>query len=309
MEEAGKNICRFCLAFIPLNSELHLVKDLEKDLLDCLPELNLHIPLEPISCQRCFDDIQSMYAFKRRFLTTKRLLQELADEHGPITTDNVLEYVKGKSEHLERTEDGDVDLNTGNTTNVKEEAPNRLRRRRIIIKFFRCRDCRRKLFKRNRRGFPVNTLINRKRRVVDRREKYKCEQCEFVTVYKHRHRSHLQAHVQLKPFQCYDCNYCTNRKDNLAQHVKIHADFKPYRCDSCDYKSRRLSNLKSHLNKHRNMRPFLCDQCKATFSRKANVKKHILAVHFRSAKLPTLKIHTDFFHYLSSFEIFVFWKL
>lgn len=283
MEEASNNLCRFCLALIPLNSRHHVVKELDKDLLDCLPQLNLNIPVEPISCERCFDHMQSMYAFKRRCLTTERFWQQLAGRHGPITTGDVLEYVKAKSEHLELTEDGDVNLNTENITNIKEEASNR--RKHAIVKLFRCSDCRRKLFKCNRCSFStksrslLNTHQKRHVGVVDRRKKYKCEQCKFVTVHKHRHRTHLQTHAKLKPFQCYDCNYCTNRKDNLAQHVKIHADCKPYRCGSCNYRSRRRSNLKSHLNKHRNVRPFLCDQCKATFSCKASVKKHILAVH------------------------------
>ena len=58
-----------------------------------------------------------------------------------------------------------------------------------------------------------------------------CEQCAFVTRYKHHLQyHHISTHSRLKPFTCIKCNYACSSKSALNSHMKYSCKFTNVNC-------------------------------------------------------------------------------
>ncbi|KAJ5174404.1 uncharacterized protein N7482_000281 [Penicillium canariense] len=72
----------------------------------------------------------------------------------------------------------------------------------------------------------------------------------------------------------HDCENCRfGRKENIKSHVQTHLDDRPYKCDVCDKKFVRGHDLKRHLKTHTGKKPFAC-RCGASFARQDALTRH-----------------------------------
>lgn len=83
-----------------------------------------------------------------------------------------------------------------------------------------------------------------------------------------------------KPLQvtfpvCPICTKDTANLPNLRSHLQWHLNNKPYHCDFCPAKFSRASHLARHRRTHTGEKPFECKQCGKTFSRQDKLKTHV----------------------------------
>ncbi|KAJ5493089.1 hypothetical protein N7539_001835 [Penicillium diatomitis] len=72
----------------------------------------------------------------------------------------------------------------------------------------------------------------------------------------------------------HDCGNCRfGRKENIRSHVQTHLDDRPYKCDVCEKKFVRGHDLKRHLKTHTGKKPFAC-RCGASFARQDALTRH-----------------------------------
>ncbi|KAJ5132870.1 hypothetical protein N7448_007028 [Penicillium atrosanguineum] len=69
------------------------------------------------------------------------------------------------------------------------------------------------------------------------------------------------------------CNCRFGRKENIKSHVQTHLDDRPYQCDVCDKLFVRGHDLKRHLKTHTGKKPFEC-RCGASFARHDALTRH-----------------------------------
>lgn len=70
-----------------------------------------------------------------------------------------------------------------------------------------------------------------------------------------------------------DCGSRFGRKENIKSHVQTHLDDRPYQCDVCDKLFVRGHDLKRHLKTHTGKKPFGC-LCGASFARHDALTRH-----------------------------------
>ncbi|XP_059084127.1 zinc finger and BTB domain-containing protein 14-like [Tigriopus californicus] len=63
-------------------------------------------------------------------------------------------------------------------------------------------------------------------------------------------RSHLQIHVNIKPFVCEFCEAKFSRASHLCRHRRTHTGEKPYECKKCGKLFSRQDKLKTHMDRH-----------------------------------------------------------
>lgn len=77
-----------------------------------------------------------------------------------------------------------------------------------------------------------------------------CNECPFVTEFKHHLEYHMYNHSGQKPFRCSKCSYCCVNKSMLNSHLKSHSNVYQFRCADCIYVSKYCHSLKLHLRKY-----------------------------------------------------------
>lgn len=111
----------------------------------------------------------------------------------------------------------------------------------------------------------LKIIINKLK--IETKDKFKCQQCPFVTTW----RSYLSKHNLLHRntddtnlFKCHNCSYKSKYKSYLKDHMVVHQKFvgeKKFRCQHCPY----TAYLKRHLRKHKNRVHssfiYKCKQC------------------------------------------------
>lgn len=78
---------------------------------------------------------------------------------------------------------------------------------------------------------------------------FACNDCPFVTEYKHHFGYHLKQHAGVKPFKCKLCSYEGISKYTLTSHMKSHSAVHQYRCGDCGFGGKYIRQLLSHLQK------------------------------------------------------------
>ncbi|KAJ5989146.1 hypothetical protein N7481_004356 [Penicillium waksmanii] len=69
------------------------------------------------------------------------------------------------------------------------------------------------------------------------------------------------------------CNCEFGRKENIKSHVQTHLDDRPYKCDVCEKEFVRGHDLKRHLKTHTGNKPYIC-ACGARFARHDALTRH-----------------------------------
>lgn len=69
------------------------------------------------------------------------------------------------------------------------------------------------------------------------------------------------------------CNCDFGRKENIKSHVQTHLDDRPYKCDVCEKEFVRGHDLKRHLKTHTGNKPYIC-ACGARFARHDALTRH-----------------------------------
>ena len=123
---------------------------------------------------------------------------------------------------------------------------------------------------------------------------YKCETCEFATVYRenlHRHKRGKHSEKVLGPgqtFSCGLCNYSGRTQVTLdAHYMNIHPGEKKFKCPrgDCDYRTDYVARLTTHKWKHepklKDRKPVVClfQGCNARFGSYSGLGIHRVCAH------------------------------
>ena len=106
------------------------------------------------------------------------------------------------------------------------------------------------------------TATNSKESNINRYRKYKCKQCNHVSMNKKESWEHNKVHINKdKLLKCPNCDFNTGFKHHLEYHLRCHYKSKPFRCIKCSYSCINKSMLASHLKSHSNVYQFRCNDC------------------------------------------------
>lgn len=81
------------------------------------------------------------------------------------------------------------------------------------------------------------------------------------------------------------CEICGKQmyKDHLKTHMNIHLNIKPYACTYCSKAFVSKGRLDEHVRTHTGHRPYICDICGKGFTQRHCVKTHKESVHGKEA--------------------------
>ncbi|XP_051524700.1 zinc finger protein 335-like isoform X3 [Myxocyprinus asiaticus] len=140
---------------------------------------------------------------------------------------------------------------------------------------------------------------------------YKCESCDYSSVYKKDVIRHSAVHNKSKSrktdmsyvnpsqvpkvseFPCPICHRVYPMQKRLTQHMKTHStekphmcdklshtNDKPFKCEDCKYSTSKEDFLVSHIAiKHTGEKPFSCDMCHFTTRHRKNLRLHVQCRH------------------------------
>lgn len=119
---------------------------------------------------------------------------------------------------------------------------------------------------------------------------FKCEECEYTSVYKKDVTRHAAVHrkVKTKPntgpkvseFPCPVCHKVYPLQKRLTQHMKTHSSEKPHMCDKCGKSFKKRYTFKMHLLTHIQSlgdNKFKCEFCEYSCDNKKLVLNHQLS--------------------------------
>ncbi|CAH0602323.1 unnamed protein product [Chrysodeixis includens] len=124
----------------------------------------------------------------------------------------------------------------------------------------------------------VNSIHNKANRV-------RCEICN-AKVTKNNMTSHLQGHVDVKPYKCSykTCGRKFKRKGDLQKHAIIHYPSHQYQCSYCDRRFARKYRWWQHERLHESGDKVECHYCGVTFKSKTYLGRHIKRAHGPDSK-------------------------
>eukprot|EP00095_Tigriopus_kingsejongensis_P002664 maker-scaffold1023_size69924-snap-gene-0.18 protein:Tk02664 transcript:maker-scaffold1023_size69924-snap-gene-0.18-mRNA-1 annotation:"unnamed protein product" len=120
---------------------------------------------------------------------------------------------------------------------------------------------------------------------------YKCDYCEYATVYKQCLDDHLKRHLRKlgksedpNTTLWYYCDKCANRyvsQDSLTQHIqRIHEKIvKTFACEQCSRTFPSKKILAKHVAKEHIKREYPCQECGKVWLVKTELNNHIRVVH------------------------------
>ncbi|UYV83676.1 SETMAR [Cordylochernes scorpioides] len=104
---------------------------------------------------------------------------------------------------------------------------------------------------------------------------FKCEHCDYRTIYKNDLKVHLCTHTGEKPFKCEHCDYRAIQKKSIVRHLGTHTGEKHFKCEYCDYRAIQKNNLVRHLGTHTGEKPFKCEHCDYRAIDKNSLVRHL----------------------------------
>ncbi|XP_041347438.1 zinc finger and BTB domain-containing protein 41-like isoform X2 [Gigantopelta aegis] len=112
---------------------------------------------------------------------------------------------------------------------------------------------------------------------------FKCDECDFETLRKHKFTVHKKLHTGVRDHVCEVCGKGYLTGGALRSHMLWHSD-KIHQCtfEPCNYSSPSKRQLEQHvrlMHTQRDMKPFACHLCSHRCSVRGNLDKHLRTVH------------------------------
>ncbi|CAH0548724.1 unnamed protein product [Brassicogethes aeneus] len=133
-------------------------------------------------------------------------------------------------------------------------------------------------------------------------EKFKCSECDFVTVRKDTFKTHLKIHDKQSYLKCYFCPYVASQLRTLDSHIlskhkveskkenNIKITSKIHCCSKCSYSTVKKSSYDTHLKvclKLENVKWYECHICQYKTILKSNLSSHT-KIHSNTKQLKCL---------------------
>uniref|UniRef100_A0A7E4WDK1 Protein hunchback n=1 Tax=Panagrellus redivivus TaxID=6233 RepID=A0A7E4WDK1_PANRE len=179
-----------------------------------------------------------------------RAVAEASDGSAPVAVVNPLDCIRQLTESgnaqmanaLNMLANGNAEGDNDHSTGASK-ANGTPRRASGKQKKYKCKNCdyisltKEESWGHNKQHIPIDKQLT-------------CQQCEFVTEYKHHLEYHIRNHYGSKPFKCTKCSYSCVNKSMLNSHMKSHSEHYMFQCMDCNYQSKYCHSLKMHLSKY-----------------------------------------------------------
>ncbi|XP_053102250.1 zinc finger protein 335 isoform X2 [Hemicordylus capensis] len=117
--------------------------------------------------------------------------------------------------------------------------------------------------------------------------RFRCLQCSYRSRRWSSLKEHMFNHVGSKPYKCEECEYTSVYKKDVLRHSAVHnrdkkkrADPPPKRssfpCPVCDRVYPMQKRLTQHMKTHSMEKPHMCDKCGKSFKKRYTFKMHLL---------------------------------
>ncbi|XP_078248356.1 zinc finger protein 335 isoform X3 [Pogona vitticeps] len=116
---------------------------------------------------------------------------------------------------------------------------------------------------------------------------FRCLQCNYRSRRWSSLKEHMFNHVGRKPYKCEECDYTSVYKKDVIRHSVVHncdrkkrADPPPkqsaFPCPVCDRVYPMQKRLTQHMKTHSSEKPHMCDKCGKSFKKRYTFKMHLL---------------------------------
>uniref|UniRef100_A0A8C3U6H1 Zinc finger protein 335 n=1 Tax=Catharus ustulatus TaxID=91951 RepID=A0A8C3U6H1_CATUS len=116
---------------------------------------------------------------------------------------------------------------------------------------------------------------------------FKCLQCSYRSRRWSSLKEHMFNHVGSKPYKCEECNYTSVYKKDVIRHSTVHSDLifmlsiqppklNSFPCPVCNRVYPMQKRLTQHMKTHSTEKPHMCDKCGKSFKKRYTFKMHLL---------------------------------
>ncbi|NXK11668.1 ZN335 protein, partial [Herpetotheres cachinnans] len=118
---------------------------------------------------------------------------------------------------------------------------------------------------------------------------FKCLQCSYRSRRWSSLKEHMFNHVGSKPYKCEECNYTSVYKKDVIRHSTVHSrdssslcvlSLQPpklnFPCPVCNRIYPMQKRLTQHMKTHSTEKPHMCDKCGKSFKKRYTFKMHLL---------------------------------
>lgn len=122
-------------------------------------------------------------------------------------------------------------------------------------------------------------------------ERFKCLQCNYHCKRWTSLKEHMFNHEGTKPFKCEECEYTSVYKKDVIRHASVHRKIKKkpepvqkvseFPCPICHRVYPVQKRLTQHMKTHSSEKPHMCDKCGKSFKKRYTFKMHLLT-HIQS---------------------------
>ncbi|NXK54700.1 ZN335 protein, partial [Chauna torquata] len=121
---------------------------------------------------------------------------------------------------------------------------------------------------------------------------FKCLQCSYRSRRWSSLKEHMFNHVGSKPYKCEECNYTSVYKKDVIRHSTVHSRDSPHKlifvlslqppklnsfpCPVCNRIYPMQKRLTQHMKTHSTEKPHMCDKCGKSFKKRYTFKMHLL---------------------------------
>ena len=107
------------------------------------------------------------------------------------------------------------------------------------------------------------------------KKKYVCKICNKAYPSPSKLETHVNSHLNIKPFECDICKKRFRHRHNMRKHVLIHMESGTHRCPICEKGFVSSNSLKIHMGLHSGIKDKECIVCKKRFTITSNLTRHM----------------------------------
>ncbi|XP_051788788.1 zinc finger protein 335 isoform X1 [Erpetoichthys calabaricus] len=160
------------------------------------------------------------------------------------------------------------------------------RSQKTLLRPYNCRICGSRFLTQEDLSFHVNSHEG------NEPEHFKCLQCSYRCKRWSSLKEHMFNHEGTKPYKCEECDYTSVYKKDVIRHSAVHNKDKKkktevlpkltqYPCPVCDRVYPMQKRLTQHMKTHSTEKPHMCDKCGKSFKKRYTFKMHLLT-HIQS---------------------------